>query len=150
MSYLFLQLTALFAIIVRVGAAFVRVVDPGEAIDHAYTLLPIMVDVGGGRMEAGEALLSSFGGGVVLMLADKNRAIGWDDVPPPIPTKADLQRPSSTPVTDGDMLHPAVWWRRDGARKRSLFGGCWPSWCIAGGAEKWLLHRRTWGKIPSK
>jgi hypothetical protein len=74
MSYLFLQLSALFAIIVWVAAAFVRVVDPGDAIDHAYTLLPIMVDVGGGRMEAGEALLSSFGGGVVLMLADKNRA----------------------------------------------------------------------------
>ena len=74
MSYLFLQLSALFAIIVRVAAAFVRVVDPGDAIDHAYTLLPTMVDVGGGRMEAGEALLSSFGGGVVLMLADNNRA----------------------------------------------------------------------------
>ena len=41
--------------------------DPGDAIDHAYTLLPIMVDVGGGRMEAGEALLPSFGGGVVPM-----------------------------------------------------------------------------------
>ena len=57
-------LSALFAIIVWVAAAFVRVVDPGDAIDHAYTLLLIMVDVGGGRMEAGEALLSSFGGGV--------------------------------------------------------------------------------------
>ena len=42
-----------------VAAAFVRVVDQCHAIDHAYTLLPIMVDVGGGRMEAGEALLSS-------------------------------------------------------------------------------------------
>ena len=37
--------------------------DPCHAIDHAYTLLPIMVDVGGGRMEAGEALLSLLGGG---------------------------------------------------------------------------------------
>ena len=81
MSYLFVQLSALFAIIVWVAAAFVRVVeylDPGDAIDQAYTLLPIMVDVGGGRMEAGEALLSSFGGGVVLMLADKiGPRMGW-------------------------------------------------------------------------
>jgi len=49
-------------------------VDAGEAVDDAYALLPVMGDVGGGRMEAWEALISSFGGGVVPMLANTNEA----------------------------------------------------------------------------
>lgn len=48
--------------------------DAGEAVDDAYALLTIMDDVGGGRMEAWEALLSSFGGGVVPTNANKNEA----------------------------------------------------------------------------
>ena len=42
---------------------------------------------------------------------------GWDGVPPPVPTEVALRRPKSTPVTDGDMRDPAVWWRRDGGEE---------------------------------
>ena len=48
--------------------------DAGEAVDDAYALLLFMGDVGGGWMEAWEALLSSFRGGVVPMMANKNKA----------------------------------------------------------------------------
>ena len=48
--------------------------DAGEAVDDAFALLPIVGDVGGGTIEAWEALLSSFEGGVVPMMANKNEA----------------------------------------------------------------------------